>query len=882
MAVSIIASEEGLKIIDRARRKKGWKKYEEAWFETATTSRATLKRFWLKQPVLQPTFILICKEVGITDWQSIVVPSPAVNRLPPALSVYNPETWVGRLQIINNLKLKLQDKTRIVWITGIPGIGKTTLGECLASYVWESNPTFQWIYLEVLEGQSTNFTTVAADLLAKLGDGNIDSQERNDPKQLTDRLIRKLQSSFYWLQLDSLERLLDSARGNEFADANWVKFLWRCLTEQEFASRLVLTSQALPSALVEFTDRYSNVWQVMTLVGLSADAKHNEHLEFFGKHGVVVDDGNQDTLSKLGQVYEGHTLVLQVMSGEIHADFGGDVDRYWAVNHQEFEQVARSLESKRLDETEYNDELDRRVRDRVKKSLQQLPTDAQDLLFRSSVYRRPVPKKFWLAMIDDRPSIQQKEAYRVLCDRALVEIEREPLHKDSFLVRQHNLIRDITYDIIKSKSVLWNDSERRAANLWLTAFNPLSKKEKKIESLRNYIEAFNHYCQIQEWLNANEILIEEDILKYLYLWGYFRETIQICKFISREIPDAIYEQYIGDSYLYLSEYFEATKYYEIVLNYAQYSENKRYEGYAFFGLAQSSRFSGKYLQAIKYYNRQLDIARESLDSQLEACALGGIGDTYWFLSDYPQATNSYRKQLKISRKIGDKRLEGGALGGLGDTFQALGNNLRSVYYHKKSLAIVRELGERQRESYVLCGLGDDYWMSGNYEEAIKFYQKSLNIARETGSLQRECAALCGLGISYDKLKKYSEAINYHSEYFEMSCRIECKRGEANSLVNFARSLIAIEDYIQAYQKLDRSLKIFKDLGVRAGESEVLLRLAEIYFKKNEFKLAYDFCSQSLKIANEIAIPLAKECRQLILVILYHCGISKNILPTGAL
>ena len=77
---------------------------------------------------------------------------------------------MGRESIVEGLLAKLQGQTRLLWIKGISGIGKTTLGECLASKAWEKERSFQWIYLEILEGQSPDFPSVAAELLAKLGD----------------------------------------------------------------------------------------------------------------------------------------------------------------------------------------------------------------------------------------------------------------------------------------------------------------------------------------------------------------------------------------------------------------------------------------------------------------------------------------------------------------------------------------------------------------------------------------------------------------------------------------------------------------------------------------------------------------------------------------
>ncbi|QYO62839.1 ATP-binding protein [Leptolyngbya sp. 7M] len=336
----------------------------------------------------------------------------------------------------------MKGKTRLLWITGISGIGKTVLGECLASKAWESDSAFQWIYLEVLEGQSPDFPSVASDLLAKLGDRDIDPQERNNPDQLAKRLLRKLQSHPYWIQLDALERLLNPEHPTEFVDAYWATFLQRCLTNSPFASCLVLTSQSFPNPLIEWNDRYPNVWVEIRLDGLS---QVEQQLEFFAKRGIAVDAVNQDVLAQIAKIYEVHPLVLKVNAEDILKEFAGDVDRYWQVNQLEFEQVARELQVARLDETIYNEALDRKVRDRIKKSLEQLPTDALDLLYRSSGYRRPVPKSFWLGMIGDRSFQKQKEAYRVLGDRALIEQE---VNQNQRLIRQHNLIRNIAYDLL--------------------------------------------------------------------------------------------------------------------------------------------------------------------------------------------------------------------------------------------------------------------------------------------------------------------------------------------------------------------------------------------------------------------------------------------------
>jgi uncharacterized protein YjbI with pentapeptide repeats len=71
MAKTIGASTNGLHIVDKARRKKMWKKSEKAWVELVPTSVATLRRFWAGLAIQAETFQGICEAVGVKDWELI-------------------------------------------------------------------------------------------------------------------------------------------------------------------------------------------------------------------------------------------------------------------------------------------------------------------------------------------------------------------------------------------------------------------------------------------------------------------------------------------------------------------------------------------------------------------------------------------------------------------------------------------------------------------------------------------------------------------------------------------------------------------------------------------------------------------------------------------
>ena len=784
---------------------------------------------------------------------------------PPLLSIYNPLTWVGRKVIIDECLPKLQGQARVLWISGISGIGKTALGECLASQAWEGDPTFQWLYLEILEGQSLEFVSVAADLLAKLGETDLDPQERNDPKRLMERLVRKLKVGRYWLQVDSLERLLSSEQPNEteFADRHWVTFLQRCLTEPNFASRLVLTAQALPSSLAELEDRYPNLWQVMTLQGLLAnqqdDQQPNEHLALFAKNGLSVNDSSSSYLRRIGQIYEGHPLVLQVIAKEIlAAPFTGSVAMYWERYGNEFEQVARELQVERVSPELYNQALQRRVRRRVELSLKRLPTDALDLLCRSSVYRRPVLETFWLSLLEGHPSQRQQQAYQILNERALVE--REGIHQNQFLIRQHNLVRAVAYALLKADIQMWHQSERQAAHLWLTCYEPVPDAS-NLEACRGYLEAFNHFCVVEDWDAASELFMQplnpprnSKLYWLLFCGSHYQEQLQLCEQMAvKATPEVeiVCQNGIGIAYDCLADYRRAIAAYKKSLNLAREIGDRHKEGKSLVNMGIAYSNLGEYQQAIELYQQQLEIAREIGDRRGEGLALGNLGGAYSNLGEYQQAIEFILQDLEIAREIGDRRGEGNALGNLGVVYTDLAEYQQAIEFTQQSLEVTREDGDRRGEGMVLGNLGGIYSELGEYEQSVNLFHQRLQIAREIKDQRGESYALGSLGDSFISLGEYNRAIEFLQQALVLSQEIENRQGEANALSGLGIAYGNLGEYQQALELIQDALVIKRKIGDRRGEGNALGSLGIVCSNLGEYEQAIDFHQQYLMIAREI-------------------------------
>ncbi|RUT04047.1 hypothetical protein DSM106972_049610 [Dulcicalothrix desertica PCC 7102] len=68
----LTATESGLKIIEIARRKKGWSETDLAWAKAAKTSVETLNNFWQRLPIPQKDFEAICNALELIRWQEII------------------------------------------------------------------------------------------------------------------------------------------------------------------------------------------------------------------------------------------------------------------------------------------------------------------------------------------------------------------------------------------------------------------------------------------------------------------------------------------------------------------------------------------------------------------------------------------------------------------------------------------------------------------------------------------------------------------------------------------------------------------------------------------------------------------------------------------
>ena len=325
--------------------------------------------------------------------------------------------WVGREQIVANLSNKIRDDCRFLLILGLTGIGKTALAERIAVEVqdWFDNDWqkgFKRVNFDY-EEKAVDFGSVALNWLEEWGE-DIPPVDRQ-PEQLLNRLLAYMKANRTLILIDSLERLLDGKDEQnlgEFQDLWWKKFFLLLLSAESCQTRIIVTSQDLPTQVEN--SRYRNFWYHQVLYGLD----ETEQQILFETAGFDVEDGSQDRsiLLRLGNAYKGHPLVLRVIIGEIEGEpFYGNVQAYWGEVRDKIEEVEKALEETEKDAQNtlgakddwHLHKLTRTVYEHVNRQrlevafnrLKAQVMDAYILICRSSVYRAPVQIEGWLKQL---------------------------------------------------------------------------------------------------------------------------------------------------------------------------------------------------------------------------------------------------------------------------------------------------------------------------------------------------------------------------------------------------------------------------------------------------------------------------------------------------
>ena len=267
---------------------------------------------------------------------------------------------------------------------------------------------------------------------------------------------------------------------------------------------------------------------------------------------------------------------------------------------------------------------------------------------------------------------------------------------------------------------------------------------------------------------------------------------------------------------------------------------------------------GEARKAIEFLEQALVIHRETGDHRGEGHVLGNLGLAYWELGEVRRAIEFLEQTLVILREVGDRHGEGNALGNLGLAYADLGEARRAIEFHEQALVIHRETGDRRVEGLTLDNLGNAYAVLGEARRAIEFHEQALVILREIGDRNHEGNVLGNLGMAYADLGEARKAIEFLEQALVILREVGDRQHEADALSNLGIAYVALGETRKAIELHKQALVILREIGDRLGEGSVSWNLGLAYEKAGELNKAIEAMQIRVDFEREIRHADAEE------------------------
>ncbi len=162
--------------------------------------------------------------------------------------------------------------------------------------------------------------------------------------------------------------------------------------------------------------------------------------------------------------------------------------------------------------------------------------------------------------------------------------------------------------------------------------------------------------------------------------------------------------------------------------------------------------------AAVYYEECLNLSREIGDKKKIAQSCNGLGITRLNQNDF-DIRPLLEESLEIGRELDDKAIVGVALMGLGEIARLEGDYAQAHSYYEETLNEARKGGDAFNLLYALFNLGSVSCMKGDAETAREQFTESLSLAKDLGSIRAvaDCldgfASLSAMNENFEKAAK---------------------------------------------------------------------------------------------------------------------------------
>lgn len=679
-------------------------------------------------------------------------------------------------------------KARILVLTGLPGMGKTTLASKVVSDLRERTNVFWHRFYE--------WTTVR-DVLRQMGEFlgrlnrkdlfmHVDTHESLDMTEVFFLLEKNLRDQEALLVLDDY----DKAGGQ--LDGFFAAF--KDLLGRESGPKLLVVARALPKFYDRRDVKVRELVQEMELEGLDREGAATL---------LTLKNIREGDVEAVYQKTQGHPLFLELLQGPDVAETK-DIDVF--LRQEVFDRLL---------------DVERRV------------------LGLASVFRKPVPAEALF--------LDQDVDFVVLTSLADQSLLKETTPRTFDL---HDLVRGFFHGqltpALRARYHQWAArfyaSQGEAEDLvdaqhhYLEAGEGPGAAALAIEHGRTIIGKglLEEFAQVLERLREEDLdpegqlrvrLLQGEVENVRGQWetaeAAYREAVEGAAVAGLGTTEAEARRCLGDLLLNRGEYEAAEA--ELNQSLKLYGKLKDREGQAeaCYSMGFLRNRQSEFMEAYRSFRKGYRLVREDGDPTIRANLLYAFGVNYAQRSNYRKAVSYKIRALTILEDLRDLRQLAKVYTGLGASHQELDNVEQAEDFYEKGAEVARLIGDQRTLAYALQNLGGIHLQRDQVDEAEEFIRESSTIFATLGEKRKIGWSHLLEGHLLFLRGRVEEAVELWRRGLGLLRELKDLRGASLFSLTIARRYIESGDVAQAEHHLAEARKMAREIRL-----EVLLQQIE--------------------------------------------------------
>jgi tetratricopeptide (TPR) repeat protein len=700
---------------------------------------------------------------------------------------------IERILILSNREMELKkavqylEQHRLLLLTGMPGIGKSTFARALLEFLPAGSPPPFWYNFE-RQRSSGNSLSVLLDHISSYLDVCLDVEVRrevmafrNPPGgtasvQDVDVLISFLNQDVpIWLVFDNLETVL-SRDTYEFLDEG-LELLFDSLKTSTHNAKIIVTNPFIP--ILRSGELFLEAGtSAFILEGL------NDDFTFAFLRAFGLQDRSKEELEPLIREINGHPFVLNHIARYIQAVGSGVI----------LENLPGGLE-----------EINERFGDFLKEHLSSQEFRALQSL---TVLNRDLPMAGLCQIAQVKPNVMMR-----LREKGLLQANEAGKFWLHNIVR--NSLKPTEPDFVKRAHL-------RAMNFHRNQELPLSPQS--IDGFASVLEWHHHAVEAGDAVSAYAALCSTSLKEQLIKWNEYDLLVRLC--------EATF-----------------TAVYQVEANVSQVEANlsnyERINVHHTLGIAQF--LLGDFSKSITQLQAALNLLPPEDKSELRIKLLLDLSESYNGSRDYEAAMDLCQQAADLLTNTTIESLQAKFLHLRGIIHRDQGDSEIAATDLEAALKLYEKSSDQTHIANITGDLGIVYYFQNLFEEAIRCYRQAVTASEANHDLRGAMIGHFNIGDIYLLNGKNAAARQELETALELARKKKIIWMEVDAGLYLTDALIGLSELDRAQQTLDSLRTSLKKRMSRCSSGLELTLNARLHWKKKNFDLARTYYTRAFEL-----------------------------------